>query len=312
MAAALAAASPPVEAPPAAPPPATEQAAPAAASAQAPTPPPAKPAVPEDPNVIVVTGQGAPPGDPAAAVNEVSFEAVQAVDKAFVEPIAMGYAKAAPKPLRQGVHNALNNLSEPINFVNSLLQLKIGKAFKALGRFGINSTVGVVGLIDVAKRKPFKLPYERNGFANTLGYYGIGAGPYMYLPLIGPTSARDLVGRVLDLSLVPGVVGKPFSSPAYALGTGVARSLDDRVELDDFLRRLRSECTNPYAAERGYYLAVREAEIASLRKRPFDLESRLPACLAEGPRVRVGQAVPPPPAEAPPAPAQDPSVTPQM
>lgn len=311
MAAALAAASPPVEAPPAAPPPATEQAVQAAAPAQAPTPPPAKPAVPEDPNVIVVTGQGAPPGDPAAAVNEVSFEAVQAVDKAFVEPIAMGYAKAAPKPLRQGVHNALNNLSEPINFVNSLLQLKIGKAFKALGRFGINSTVGVAGLIDVAKRKPFKLGYERNGFANTLGYYGIGAGPYMYLPLIGPTSARDLVGRVLDLSLVPGVAGKPFSSPAYALGTGVARSLDDRVELDDFLRRLRSECTNPYAAERDYYLSVREAEIANLRKRPFDLQSRLPACLAEGPKVRVGQAVPPPePAPAPPA--QEPSVTPQM
>ncbi|MEA3262999.1 MAG: VacJ family lipoprotein [Pseudomonadota bacterium] len=308
MAAALAAASPPVEAPPAAPPPATEQAVQAAAPAQAPTPPPAKPAVPEDPNVIVVTGQGAPPGDPAAAVNEVSFEAVQAVDKAFVEPIAMGYAKAAPKPLRQGVHNALNNLSEPINFVNSLLQLKIGKAFKALGRFGINSTVGVAGLIDVAKRKPFKLGYERNGFANTLGYYGIGAGPYMYLPLIGPTSARDLVGRVLDLSLVPGVAGKPFSSPAYALGTGVARSLDDRVELDDFLRRLRSECTNPYAAERDYYLAVREAEIAALRKRPFDLASRLPACLAEGPKVRVGQAVPPPPAE----PVQEPNVTPQM
>lgn len=308
MAAALAAASPPLEAPPAAPPPATEQAVQAAAPAQGPIPPPAKPAAPEDPNVIVVTGQGAPPGDPAAAVNEVSFEAVQAVDKAFVEPIAMGYAKAAPKPLRQGVHNALNNLSEPINFVNSLLQLKIGKAFKALGRFGINSTVGVAGLIDVAKRKPFKLGYERNGFANTLGYYGIGAGPYMYLPLIGPTSARDLVGRVLDLSLVPGVAGKPFSSPAYALGTGVARSLDDRVELDDFLRRLRSECTNPYAAERDYYLAVREAEIAALRKRPFDLASRLPACLADGPKVRVGQAVPPPPAE----PVQEPNVTPQM
>jgi len=233
----------------------------------------------------------------------------------------MGYAKAAPKPLRQGVHNALNNLSEPINFVNSLLQFKIGRAVKSLGRFGINSTIGVAGLIDVAKRKPFKLPYQRNGFANTMGFYGIGAGPYMYLPLIGPTSTRDLVGRVLDLSLVPAVAGPPFNSPAYALGTGISRSLDDRVELDEFLRRLRSECTNPYAAERDYYLAVREAEIAALRKRPFDLASRLPACLAEGPKVRVGQAVPPPdvaptdPAPAAPAqepPAQEPSVTPQM
>lgn len=309
MAAALAAAPLTAEPPVAPPAPVAEPVAVAPAPPQ-PVPLPA-PVQPEDPNAIVVTGRGAPPGDPAAAVNEVSFEAVQAVDKAFVEPIAMGYAKAAPKPLRQGVHNALNNLSEPINFVNSLLQLKVGKAFRALGRFGINSTVGVAGLIDVAKRQPFKLPYERNGFANTLGFYGIGAGPYMYLPLIGPTSARDLVGRVLDLSLVPGVAGKPFSSPAYALGTGVARSLDDRVELDEFLRRLRGECTNPYAAERDYYLTVREAEIAALRKRPFDLASRLPACLAEGPKVRVGQAVPPP-EPAPAAPAQEPSVTPQM
>ncbi|NBW76942.1 MAG: VacJ family lipoprotein [Sphingomonadaceae bacterium] len=293
-----------------------ERPVPAAAPAAA---APAAPQPPANPDEIIVAGQGAPPGDPAAAVNEVSFEAVQAVDKAVVAPIAEGYVKATPKPVRQGVHNALNNLSEPINFVNSLLQFKIGRAFRALGRFGINSTLGVAGLFDFAAKKPFKLRYDRNGFANTLGFYGIGAGPYMYLPLIGPTSTRDLVGRVLDLSLVPGVAGKPFSSPAYALGTGIARSLDDRVELDDFLRRLRSQCTNPYAAERDYYLAVREAEIAALRKRPFDLESRLPACLAEGPMTRVGQAVPPPaaapappPAALPPAPAAEPAQEPKV
>jgi phospholipid-binding lipoprotein MlaA len=103
---------------------------------------------------------------------------------------------------------------------------------------------------------------------------------------------------------VPAAVGAPFSSPAYATGTGVARSLDDRVELDGFLRRLRSECSNPYAAEREYYLSLREAEIAALHGRPFDLESRLPACLAEGPLVRLGQAEPAPP-EPPAKPAEE-------
>lgn len=243
---------------------------------------------------IVVSGEAKPRNDPAAAINAVSFEAVQAVDKAVVGPITDGYVKATPRPLRQGVHNALNNISEPINLVNSLLQFKIGRAFRAIGRFGINSTLGLAGLFNFAEKKPFKLRYERNGFANTLGYYGIGAGPYMYLPLIGATSTRDLVGRLLDLSLVPSFAGAPFSSPAYATGTGIARSLDDRVEIDGFLRRLRSDCSNPYAAEREYYLALREAEIAALRHRPFDLESRLPACLADGPLIRVGQAVPPP------------------
>lgn len=328
MAAALALAPPAAEAPAA--PAQTEQ---AVRAAEPPLAPPAtEPAAPApaaepqaNPNEIVVAGKGAPPGDPAAAINEVSFEAVQAVDKAVIEPIAEGYVKATPKPLRQGVHNVLNNLSEPINFANSLLQFKIGRALRAVGRFGINSTLGLAGLFNFAARKPFNLPQERNGFANTMGFYGIGAGPYMYLPLIGSTSTRDLVGRLLDLSLIPGVAGKPFSSPLYATGTGVARSLDDRVEIDGFLRRLRSDCTNPYAAQREYYLAVREAEVAALRGRDFDLDARLPACLAEGPLARLGQAVPPPakapapaPAEPAPVPAeppaspQPPAVTPQM
>lgn len=142
-------------------------------------PPAAAPAPESSPpaDEIVVTGQGAPPGDPAAAINEVSFEAVQAVDQAVIAPIAEGYVKATPKPLRQGVHNVLNNLNEPINFVNSLLQFKIGRAFRAVGRFGINSTLGVAGLFNFAAKKPFNLPQERNGFANTMGFYGIGAVP---------------------------------------------------------------------------------------------------------------------------------------
>lgn len=296
-----------------------------AESAAAAASPPAQSApVSDDADTIVVTGQGAPPGDPAAAINEVSFEAVQAVDRAIVGPIADGYVKATPRPLRRGVHHALNNLSEPVNAVNALLQFKIGRAFRSLARFGINSTIGLGGLFNMAERKPFNLPYERNGFANTLGFYGIKAGPYMYLPLIGATSSRDLIGRLLDLSLVPSFAGKPFSSPVYATFTGVARSLDDRVEIDEFLRRLRSDCSNPYAAQREYYLAVREAEIARLRGKDFDLDSRLPGCLADGPLVRVGQAVPPPsppPAEPagkaetapeqadPAAPAQAPLVT---
>lgn len=318
LAAALAVAPPTQDVPPPQP-----AAVPTGTADEASETPPAQPApASEDADAIVVTGQGAPAGDPAAAINAVSFEAVQTVDRAIVGPIADGYVKATPRPLRRGVHHALNNLSEPVNAVNALLQFKIGRAFRSLARFGINSTIGLGGLFNMAERKPFNLTYERNGFANTLGFYGIKPGPYMYLPLIGATSARDLVGRLLDLSLVPSFAGKPFSSPVYATASGIARSLDDRVEIDGFLRRLRSDCSNPYAAQREYYLAVREAEIARLRGKDFDLDSRLPGCLADGPLVRVGQAVPPPtPAEpvgeaeaAPPpaepaAPAQEPLVT---
>ena len=91
----------------------------------------------------------------------------------------------------------------------------------------------------------------------------------------------------MDLSIVPGVAGKPFNTPAYSLGTGVARSIDDRVELDAFLRKLRTECSNPYAAEREYYLGVREAEIEALHGRKLDLSARMPACLADAAMVRL-------------------------
>ncbi len=250
-----------------------------AAPASGPAPAAAKPADPRD---IVVTGRlGPPPGDPAEKINTVSFEAMQGVDKAFVGPIAMTYERGIPKPVRQGLHNALNNLSEPINFVNYLLQLKPGKAVKVLGRFAINSTVGVGGLIDVAGHKPFNLAYRRNGFANTFGYYGIGQGPYLFLPLIGPTTLRDLTGRLMDLSLVPTVVKGPFKSPYYSIGTGALRSVDDRVDFDETLRKLRNDCPDFYAAERQWYLAGRQVDIADLHGIKLDLNSLLPECLQQ-------------------------------
>ena len=91
-----------------------------------------------DKNIIVVTARtGPPPGDPVEAVNEVSFVAVQAIDGAFVAPVAQGYEAAVPNPVRDGIHNVINNLDEPVVFVNFLLQLKIGRAFETVGRFAL-------------------------------------------------------------------------------------------------------------------------------------------------------------------------------
>lgn len=241
----------------------------------------------EGQEIVVKAKSGTPPGDPAEAVNQASFKAMQSVDKAFVGPIAKGYERGVPKQVRQGVRNALNNLSEPVNFLNFLLQLKPGKAMKALGRFAINSTVGIAGLVDVAKRKPFKLEYRRNGFANTFGYYGIGQGAYLYLPLIGPTTVRDVIGRVLDLSLLPGVVGKPFNDPKFALASSALKSIDERLERDDMLTVIQEDCPDPYAAERTWYLVKRQAVIDGLHNRKVDVMSQLPQCLVDGLKKRA-------------------------
>lgn len=221
-----------------------------------------------DAGEIVVTGaERVPtPGDPMEQVNAQSYQVTQAVDDAVVAPVAKVYKGILPRPIRSGLRNFINNLNEPVVFVNYLLQLKPGKAAETLGRFTVNSTVGVAGVFDMAKRKPFKLPLRRNGFANTMGYYGIKPGPYLYLPLVGPTTVRDLFGLGLDRLLVPLAVGKPFNRPYYAIPIGVLGSLDYRIEFDDYLRNIR-ESRDPYAAARETYLKAREAEIEALHGR---------------------------------------------
>ncbi len=241
--------------------------APTVAPAPLPAPPsPTTAPVAED---IVVTAQPTPKEDPLKRANEVSFEVVQAADDAVVAPVAMAYKDGLPGPIRKGLHNFLFNIGEPVVAVNFLLQLKPGKAFETVGRFAINSTVGVAGLFDVAKKKPFHLPHRVNGFAYTMGYYGVKPGAYLYLPLIGATTVRDVTGRLLDLAFLPTVVGAPFNNIYYTLPSGVIYALDDRVAFDAKWQELKNGDRPAYAALRDYYLAKRQAEIDELRgKKP--------------------------------------------
>lgn len=278
----------------AAPPP---EAAPAPVATE--PPPPAPPPVPDDAQTVdasqdITVSATLPetPGDPLEKLNAQSYAVVQAADKAFVEPVAKAYEKVLPKPVRSGLRNFLRNLEAPVVAVNFLLQGKPVSALETVGRFAVNTTVGVGGLFDVAKDKPFNLPYRPNGFANTLGYYGVGPGPYMYLPLIGPTTVRDLVGVTLDRGFVPALVGKPLSDPKTGVGVAVVRSLDYRVEFDDILKQNNREAEDPYAATRTYYLEMRQAEIDALKgKKPVAEATAAPAPVTEA--IAVPEAVQP-------------------
>ena len=215
---------------------------------------------------VVVTGRrGAAPGDPLERVNAQSFEATQAVDRALVGPAAHAYQHVLPRPVRDGVRNFLGNLREPAVFLSYVLQLKPGKAAETFGRFAINSTIGIGGLVDVAKDRPFNLPHRFNGFADTLGFYGVKQGAFLFVPLIGPTTVRDLIGDTVDRLILPFSVGAPFNKLAYTLPTGIARSLDHRAEFDSELTELNTGSADPYTASREYYLRHRQAEIDALR-----------------------------------------------
>ena len=172
----------------------------------------------------------------------------------------MAYQKTVPDPVRSGLRNVLGNLREPVVFVNFLLQHKIGKAAETVGRFAVNSTVGVAGLFDVAKSKSINLPRRPNGFADTLGFYGVKAGAYLYLPLIGPTTVRDLVGEIADRMLLPTAIGSPFNTTAYSVPTNTVGVLDRRSEEDAQLRVLRVCNNDPYFASREFYLQRRQKE----------------------------------------------------
>ena len=259
LGAALAVAEPPVAATP------PEPVAAVAWSLQE-APPADEQAPPEEEvNEIVVEGDYGPPaGDPAEKLNAETYRLTQAVDDAVIEPVAYAYRDGLPEPIRDGLGNVVKNLGEPSNALNFLLQGKVGKAFGSLGRLAINSTLGLGGLIDVAGKPGIGLPYRRNGFANTLGYYGVGPGAYLYLPVTGATTVRDLVGSTLDQALLPFAIGKPFNQPEYAVTYFVVNGLDQRLELDAELAEI-SASDDPYAMRRDTYLAKRKREIAALK-----------------------------------------------
>jgi len=254
----------PVEPSPEAPP--AQTVAPPASDAPELADPMADPATAVGPQVEVAA-DGHYPGDPLEGFNRSMFGLHQGLDKSIYRPVAMGYKHVVPKPVRSGLRNVLSNLNEPIVFFNYLLQLKIGKAAETLVRFSVNSTLGFAGVLDIAKLPGINLPHRDNSFGNTLAYYGVKPGPYLFLPLIGPTTLRDALGGPLDGAVLPTTVGKPFTTWEFQVGSGAIAGLDLRAESDPELRALFAGAVDPYATLRSVWLQNRAAEISGLHHR---------------------------------------------
>lgn len=231
---------------------------------------PAAPAAAPDPTATAaadpfedeLSRQIKPADDPLEGFNRISFALSMAIDKVVLRPLALTYHAVTPKPLRDGVRNALSNLGEPMVFINDILQLKPKRAVRTLGRFLLNSVLGIGGLFDVAKDKKFKLPHHSNRLSNTLGFYGLKPGPYLYLPILGPATLRDQADRV------PGLVPW-YDDPLYRNGRGTAvtivSGLDERAENDEALKALLEDAVDPYATFRETWLQQRQGEIEALK-----------------------------------------------
>lgn len=203
------------------------------------------------------------PGDPWQRFNRRSYALGGFIDRVLVKPVARAYRRLTPAPLRRGLGNAINNLREPVTAVNGVLQVRPKIAARAAGRFVVNSTVGVLGLFDVAGRGG--LQRQPADFGQTLGRYGVGAGPYLYLPLVGPTTLRDGGGGVVSTLTDPVSLATGGPSTDFAVGRAVLRGLDTRVAADGAITAVDEESTDPYATIRSSYLQYREAMVREAR-----------------------------------------------
>jgi phospholipid-binding lipoprotein MlaA len=136
------------------------------------------------------------PRDPLEPLNRTVYKFNDALDKAVTKPVAKGYRAVVPPPVRGGITNFFGNFRDVTTAVNNLLQLKVPRAASDVGRILVNSTVGILGFFDVASR--LGLEKHDEDFGQTLGRWGVGSGPFVMLPLLGPSTARDTVGLVGD------------------------------------------------------------------------------------------------------------------
>lgn len=147
------------------------------------------------PAILLAACASAPPDyttkvkDPWEKLNRATFAFNQKLDKAVARPVAKQYVRAVPKPTRAGINNVLSNLGEPVTIVNDLLQGQIRQTLKDTTRFLVNTTVGIAGWFDVAKH--LDLPDHSADLGETLAHWGVPAGPYLVLPILGPSDVRD-------------------------------------------------------------------------------------------------------------------------
>jgi phospholipid-binding lipoprotein MlaA len=196
--------------------------------------------------------------DPFEGANRVSYDVSHAIDQVTLRPIAHGY-NALPSPIRTGVRNLLDHINTPTTVVNDLLQGDINGAAITVMRFGANTIAGFGGLYDFAAAQG--LSGRKEDFGQTLGVWGVGAGPYVFIPLMGPSNARDIVGKVADTATNP-LTWVGGASGRVALTTQiVAETIDTRASVEDLLTSIEANSVDPYATIRSIYTQSRQADI---------------------------------------------------
>ena len=200
-------------------------------------------------------------------VNRATFKFNQALDGVIFEPVAKAY-RVLPSPVRTGTSNVLSNLSNLVTIPNNILQGDFKKAGENTGRFVVNSTLGILGIFDVAQAMGFK-EYEKEDYGQTLGTMGVGEGCYLVLPILGPSTVRDTVGSVANLmggdawyNVTVKNDTQHFEERDYYIsraGSGV----DFRAKNIESFDNLEKNSMDFYASVRSLYLQDRQRKISN-------------------------------------------------
>jgi len=226
--------------------------------------------------------------DPFEPTNRTIFEINMALDEAVMVPVAEGYRDTLPDWLRESIHNILSNLQEPYVAGNDLLQGNPRAAADALGRFFVNSTFGFLGAHDAVAGSGGAKPHKTD-IGVTLAVWGVDDGPYLMLPLFGPSSLRDGAGKVADYWASP--TGAMFGSVGLGVVSDVQSGvdlLDTRATLLDPMNELRRTSLDEYAAIRSLYRQSRDAALAESRSGQMSSPRPAPAAPAPSPAAATG------------------------
>jgi phospholipid-binding lipoprotein MlaA len=198
--------------------------------------------------------------DPIENTNRAIFDFNQKVDRVVLVPVAKAYRAALPEPLRDSLRDFLNNLNAPLIFANDALQGKFGLAKDTLVRFLLDSTIGMAGFVDVAGR--WGIPFHEQDLGVTLGVWGIADGPYLVIPVLGPSDARDLGGAVAQSFGDPwNIVAANHNMVWIAFLRGGVGGIDQRSRLIETLADIERTSLDYYATIRSLYRQRRAALI---------------------------------------------------
>ncbi|MEZ5692138.1 MAG: VacJ family lipoprotein [Rickettsiales bacterium] len=193
--------------------------------------------------------------DPYEDFNRDIFEFNRTIDRYLLRPIAQGYDEVMPERGKIMVSNFVNNIEEPITFVNSVIQADAYNSFTTLWRFMLNSTFGIGGLFDVAS--DLGLKNRTTGFGDTLAVYGADTGVYIVLPILGPSNARDGIGWVGDVFMDP----VSYTNNAFFYSIASVKTVDKRYKNLRLLDDIYATSLDPYITLRSAYIQHRKGQV---------------------------------------------------